>query len=162
MWLKTPTFDIYPTVFKQAKTSHFTHCVLTNESKSFFHCGQARKRVICPLCSKHTNLRHFAHCVGLLSKPSYLSKDVRKTTWQLEWVSVQNIKTILASSCSMLSTLPYVCRELVSINGGILHNPTDISENCVIWNLKVSYNKNRIDPIRENWIVSYDTICRIV
>jgi hypothetical protein len=32
---------------------------------------------------------------------------------------------------------------------GHLHNPTDISENCVVQHLKVSYDKNRIDPICE-------------
>jgi hypothetical protein len=34
-----------------------------------------------------------------------------------------------------------------------LHNLTDISENCVVRHLKVSYNKNRIDPICENCVV---------
>jgi hypothetical protein len=77
--------------------------------------------------------------------------------------------------------------ELCEWNGlcfmGYLHNPTDISENCGVWHLKVSYYKNGIDPICEKWcrmasksivgrtkiglilsvkIVLYDTICRIV
>jgi hypothetical protein len=34
-----------------------------------------------------------------------------------------------------------------------LHNPTYISENCVVSHLKVLYDKNRIDPICENCVV---------
>jgi hypothetical protein len=37
----------------------------------------------------------------------------------------------------------------MGIWGIYLHNPTDISENCVVQQLKVSYDKNRIDPICE-------------
>jgi hypothetical protein len=36
---------------------------------------------------------------------------------------------------------------------GYLHYPTNISENCVVWHLKVTYDKNRIDPICENCVI---------
>jgi hypothetical protein len=44
---------------------------------------------------------------------------------------------------------------------GYLHSPTDISENCVVGHLKVSYDTiftDRINPI----FLSYDPICPIV
>jgi hypothetical protein len=37
-----------------------------------------------------------------------------------------------------------------------IHNPKDISENCVVQHLKLSYNKNRIDPICENCGVQHN------
>jgi regulator of nonsense transcripts 1 len=37
------------------------------------------------------------------------------------------------------------------------HNPTDISENCVVQHPKVSYDKNRFDLSVK--ILSYDPIC---
>jgi hypothetical protein len=39
---------------------------------------------------------------------------------------------------------------------GYLHNPTDISENCVAQHLKVSCGKNWIDAIRENYVARHN------
>jgi hypothetical protein len=39
---------------------------------------------------------------------------------------------------------------------GYLHNPTDISENSVIFYLKVPYNKNWINPICENCVILHN------
>jgi hypothetical protein len=45
-------------------------------------------------------------------------------------------------------------------NGGYLHKSTDTSENCVVRHLKVSCNKNRIDPICENCVVWHNlSVC---
>jgi hypothetical protein len=38
---------------------------------------------------------------------------------------------------------------------GALHNPTDISENCVIRHLKVLNRKNGIGPICENCVARH-------
>jgi hypothetical protein len=37
--------------------------------------------------------------------------------------------------------------------GIYVHNPTVTRENCAVQHWKVSYNKNRIDPICENVVV---------
>jgi hypothetical protein len=39
---------------------------------------------------------------------------------------------------------------------GYLHKPTDISENYIVQHLKMSYGKNRIDPICENCVVRHN------
>jgi hypothetical protein len=39
---------------------------------------------------------------------------------------------------------------------GYLHNPTDSSKNRILQHLKVSYDKNRIDPICENCVVRHN------
>jgi hypothetical protein len=41
---------------------------------------------------------------------------------------------------------------------GYLHSPTDISENCVVQHLKVSHDKNRIDPICVNCVAQHNTL----
>jgi hypothetical protein len=49
---------------------------------------------------------------------------------------------------------------LVVFNGTNLHNPTDVSKNCVARHLKVPYEK--IGLILSVKIVLYDTICPIM
>jgi hypothetical protein len=41
---------------------------------------------------------------------------------------------------------------------GRLHTPTDIREDCVVRHLKVSYDKNRIDPACENCVVRHNLL----